>query len=293
MSPWFLRTVAMVPEARKHVGARSQENATYPSAINDCGTVSTASTLCDSHCHLGIYPDRAAVVERAARARVNVICATSRPSEFRDLYKHFSGTPLVVVGLGFHPEYAGSVYVPFEQAIFERCIEKASWICEVGLDGVISEHASPHFGSTPTLGAQIELFEFVLTLARRDQPLSVHSRRAEGTTLRLLASHAKERVVLHFFSGSIEQAARAADQGFYFSAHPNMMSNEEGRQFLQWLPLSLVLLETDGPFYPMAGRNIEPADCRTFAEAFASLRGMDGQHVCELIEQNFQQFVRT
>jgi TatD DNase family protein len=248
------------------------------------------STIHDTHCHLGMYRDPQGVLERAIKSAVKVVSSTARPSEYRDSTT-LRMQPSVTVGIGFHPEYAGSVYVTHEQAIFDDEIEHAPWVNEVGLDAVIANSISPHFGGLPTMEAQIGLFEFVLERTRAGQPLSVHSRGSAETTLDLLDQHDARRVVLHFFDGHRDQATRALAMGYYFSLNPALMSDPAARELMAWLPAERLLLETDGPYFSIADRAREPGDLRLFVTDLAELRMADPAHLSEQIATNFSRLL--
>ncbi len=247
--------------------------------------------LLDAHCHLGAYLDREAVLSRAAAVGVHVVCATARPSEYRDLVARFAGDDALDVGLGFHPEYAGSIYVPYEWEIFERHLDDATWISEVGLDGVIAAGTSPHFGAVPTMEAQLELFVRVLEHTSAARPLSVHSRGAESEVLALLGEYRRERVVLHSFAGTADQVDDAVGRGWLVSVHPSMVDADPGRRVLAALPLEHLLVETDGPYFDFEGRQIEPGDCAGFVAQLAALRGIEPLDLREQIAANGRAFV--
>ncbi len=259
-------------------------------AMGDPASDDRVSTIHDTHCHLGMYRDPQGVLERAIESAVEVVSSTARPSEYRDSTT-LRMQPSVTVGIGFHPEYAGSVYVTHEQAIFEDEIEDASWVNEVGLDAVIANSISSHLGGMPTMEAQIALFEFVLQRTRAGQPLSVHSRGAAETTIDLLGQHDAGRVVLHYFDGYRDQAARALAMGYYFSLNPALMSDPAARQLMAWLPAERLLLETDGPYFSSGDRAREPGDLRLFVADLAELRMEDATHLSEQIATNFSRFI--
>lgn len=240
--------------------------------------------LADTHCHLGMYADPEAVVARAGAAGAGIVVATSRATEYRGL-RHLV-RPGVDLGLGMHPECAGSVYVPFELAIFAQEVASARWISEVGLDGVIDRCVSPCFGAVPDLNHQRELFDAVLDLAGPARAYSVHSRAAAAPTITMLRLHGCHRVVLHGFDGSPADARRAADAGFYFSVHPSMLQSPAGLALIRGLPRELLLVETDGPFYGWSGTHIEPAHCPGIVAALAEARNEPSQALEDQIAIN-------
>jgi TatD DNase family protein len=263
-----------------------------PVALEPSGAESARElrTIQDTHCHLGLYRDRQRVLDRANAAAVGIVCATARPSEYRDSTQ-LRSQPSVSVGIGFHPEYAGSVYVSHEQAIFDDEISEAGWVSEVGLDALIADSVSPHLGGVPTMAAQIALFESVLSRTRDDQPISVHSRGAAETAINVLVAHEKPRVVLHFYDGPLDQAKRALDHGYYFSINPASILDSAARELIAWLPAERLLLETDGPFFPHDDRAREPGDLRLFVEDLAELRDDEAELLQKQIAANFDRLI--
>ena len=247
-------------------------------------------TIADLHCHLGMYVDPDAVLDRAAKANVHVVVATCRASEFRGL-ANFAGET-VSIGLGLHPELAGSAHAEHELRLFEHHASDAVWISEVGLDAIISTSISSNFGATPTLDAQRELFAAALQLAGPNVVYSVHSRGAEQETVRTLMAHGCRHVALHSFMGDERAAAEAVEAGYFFSIHPTMLEERDHVQVVRQLPLSRLLLETDGPYYQFAGSQIEPSNCAEIIGQLAACREAPIASVAEAIEVNSRAFLQ-
>jgi TatD DNase family protein len=252
---------------------------------------SNSTVIADTHCHFGAYSSRDEVLARAVDGEVKIVVATSRPSEYRDLSYRFGASSGIEIGLGFHPECAGSIYVPYELEICRQFVSKVKWISEVGMDAVIADGVSSNFGATPTLVAQRELLDIVLDMARPEQVLSIHSRGAEEDVIDAMRQHGLRRGVLHYFLGSNQLASKARDEGLSFSVHPHMLKSAEGREFVEWVPLDAMLFETDGPYFSTDGRPIEPMDCLNLASAVAEMRGMKTPDLMASVASNFDRLV--
>ncbi|ODU06825.1 MAG: hypothetical protein ABS81_03210 [Pseudonocardia sp. SCN 72-86] len=242
--------------------------------------------LLDSHCHLGRYADRDAVIERAQAAEVAVLAATARPSEARDLAALLAPHPQVEVAVGFHPEAAGSVYNTTEVEILRSVIDDFAWVSEVGLDACIAGSTGPDFGNQPTAAAQRELFELVLDVAGPHRGFSVHSRGAAADTVATLAAAGVRHAVMHSYAGDRSVARGALELGFYFSVHPWMLDDAQGRDLVRWLPADRLLLETDGPYYPWSHRELEPADCTEVVVRVAEARGRAAPELHDVMSRN-------
>jgi TatD DNase family protein len=150
-------------------------------------------------------------------------------------------------------------------------------IGEIGLDF----HHEP-----ATAAAQAVLVERQLALARElGLPVIVHTRDADGETLRLLREHRKQwkgvpdRIgVVHSFTGSERMANALMVIGFCisFSGIITFKNAEALRKVVPAVSQDRLLIETDSPYLspvPMRGRRNEPAHLRHIVAAVADLRG--------------------
>jgi TatD DNase family protein len=250
--------------------------------------------LADTHCHWNLYADREEVLGRARAANVRIIVASSRPSEYRALTHDLSEPRQGIdFGLGFHPECAGSIYVPYEKDIFLRQVDTTSWISEIGVDAELAKSASAHFGSTPGLGEQLDLFQWVLSSLPASKILSVHSRGAESDVIEELRAHPGHSAIFHFFMGTKEQAELAIGDGHLFSINVAMLGIQESRALVEWLPLDHVLLETDGPFFRWQNRPIQPADLLDVVSSIAAIRGCEEHEVARAVSGNFSRLIQS
>lgn len=241
--------------------------------------------LADTHCHLGRYAARPAVLARTRLSGTAVLVATARPTESRDLAHVLGPRPDVEVGLGFHPEAAGSGYNEVEFAVLREIVDDFRWVSEVGLDGPIAAGVGPDFGNQPTMAAQQELFERVLAITGPTRGYSVHSRGAERLTVELLRRAGVRHAVLHCFGGDPAEMDAALDAGYHFSVHPSMLRRPE---LLRRLPADRLLLETDGPYERWTGRTIEPADCADLLDAVGAVRRDRTLDLGERVRDNYR-----
>lgn len=211
--------------------------------------------LTDTHCHLDRYRSPSEVLARALASGVRVLAVTSRPSHFRTLFPLFGRRSGVRLALGLHPLEAGRMDLRRELALFAGYADHTSYIGEIGLDG------SPQGRASRAL--QEEALDAVLaTPGVTDKVLSVHSRGAAADTVRRLADAKSRRVILHWYSGSFTDLDTALAAGFHFSINPSMARSKKGQAVIARLPHDRVLLETDGPYARLGGRQLEPRDAR-------------------------------
>jgi TatD DNase family protein len=213
--------------------------------------VNTTSLYVDSHCHIDRFDDPAAVLASAERAGVVTVAVTELPSDFQLLAAQLRGTQSIRVALGFHP-LKRPQNPAHELSLFSRLLDRTDYVGEVGLDSSEQGRA--------TLREQRDVFEHLLALPKmRRKVLTVHSRRAEKDTIKLLAD-AKATAVLHWYSGQLGPIEHALAAGFYFSVNPAMVRSRNGRRIIEALPRERVVTETDGPYTRVGGRAAEPRD---------------------------------
>lgn len=273
--------------------------------------------LIDSHAHLDFYTthptDRDEVLRHAWDADVKTILAIGigqNPSEMHlalDLATGISGhhQPQVFASAGIHPEQAHNAG---PDALVElarltahpRCIA----IGEIGLDYYHLEN--------PDIPTQQKAFIDQMELAiEARKPIIIHCRTSElatpkakekygpadaaRDTYELIEEHFRPSGlpgIMHCFSGSIDDARRALDLGFYLSFAGNLTypKAQSIRDAAAFAPADRILVETDAPFLapiPLRGQRNEPAFVAHTAAALAELRGISPEELADLTTENF------
>lgn len=240
----------------------------------------------DTHAHLSVAGSIVDDVEDARRRGVRVLAATSRPSEWRLLEAQLRDQPGVTVGLGMHPEIAGSVYEEIEWVIFAQNVSRCSWVSEVGVDGSFATVTGPAYGAVASLDAQVRMLGRILEVLEPRHRVSVHSHAAETEVLDLLETYGKGGVVLHNFQGSPAHAERAIALGCYFSVNAHTDA-----QIARSLRMDRILLETDAPYFEWNGRRVRSADIPQIAHRVSSLVGMPSDEFARRVRSNWDDFV--
>jgi TatD DNase family protein len=99
--------------------------------------------------------------------------------------------------------------------------------------------------------------------------------------------------VLHWFSGSQRELARAVDAGCWFSVGPAMLASDKGRSLAAKMPRDRILTETDGPFAQIDGIAALPWDCDRAVEGLADIWGETSLGVRAQLRKNLQALVAT
>jgi TatD DNase family protein len=240
----------------------------------------SASDLIDYHCHLDLYPDYEAQFSQVATQRIVTLAVTTTPQAWPRNKELAAKIPSVRVALGLHPQLVGQHNN--EMALFERYLSETRYVGEVGLD------AGPKFYRT--YDRQKAVFESVVRLCAEagGKILSVHAVRSVRDVLEFVERHlagTSNRVVLHWFSGSVAEARRAVELGCYFSIN-RMMFEKRDTALLNSLPRQRLLTETDGPFTQIEGRVAVPADVRSTVAALSECLAQDVPTTMGMLQRN-------
>lgn len=242
--------------------------------------------LIDFHCHLDLYPDHAAAVRDADAAGVFTLAVTTTPKAWARNHELTRATRHVRAALGLHPQLVSTR--ADEIALWESLLPQTRYVGEVGLD------AGPRFYKS--LDLQKFVFTHVLKACAKagGKIITVHSVRAAKAVLDHVEEHLPQgtnRVVLHWFTGSKSEAARALDLGCYFSLNGTMLSSERASALVRTLPVERMLTETDGPFTEVAGRPAIPADVAGTIGSLAALLGLSTATLARAMKDNLRRLL--
>ncbi len=148
------------------------------------------------------------------------------------------------------------------------------------------------------LSEQIEAFEVQIQLAKEKKlPLIIHSRDAFEETMKTLKrfDDGSLRGVFHCFTGSVEQAKRIVDLGFYLGIGGVVtFKNSKLWQVVEAIGIDHLLLETDAPFitpHPYRGTRNESAYIPLIAQRIAEIKNIPIETVAKkTTEQTLQLF---
>lgn len=203
--------------------------------------------LIDSHVHLDFPQFDSDRREVLARARTNGVSAFVVPGvkssdwervrsvalESSDVYPCYGLHPCFVVD--HQPKHLDQLRLWLEQ-------EPAVAVGECGLDFY------QHFAESEA--AQRLYFESQLGLAKEfDLPVVLHARRSVDAVLKCLRQAGVHHGVMHSFSGSLQQAKAAIDQGMMIGVG-GAVTHERAKKLqsvVAALPLHALVLETDAP----------------------------------------------
>ncbi len=242
--------------------------------------------MIDFHCHLDLYEDPQDVLRQAARRRCFVLAVTTTPLAWEGTRALVGSTQGVKVAVGLHPELAGTRH----REIDKLCdlVSETPYVGEIGLDGSERHRSS--------LSIQRQTFESVLSAceSNRGRIMTIHSRGAASLVLDHLEAHPKSGTpIMHWFSGTQSELARAIDLGCWFSVGPAMLRGAKGRLLASLMPIERVLTETDGPIARRRGHPMMPWDVREAEVQLGTLWNRSTTGVQRLLARNLRNLFST
>ncbi len=246
--------------------------------------------LFDMHCHLGFYEDPSAAADELAATGVACFNATVTPGEFERVAPAFVKAPGIRTGVGLHPWWLADGRATSEDAA--RAAELAAgcrYVGEAGLDFARGRRACA--------AEQVSALDGILAACENGgHLLTLHAVQAAGTLLDLLERHhtcENNDVILHWFSGSSEELARARKMGCYFSVNARMLDTRRGREYARQIPLERLLVETDMPANPGNPEGFTPAQqAAVLTETLGCLSTLRGEDVSPAIAATSRHLLR-
>ncbi len=203
---------------------------------------SATSSLTDMHCHLDFAPG---ALQIAREADWQMLTMTADPRDYQKTCRSFVDFDGIRVAAGLHPWWIADGTCSMEEVDFLcRLATHTRFIGEIGLDFSKRHHGSEN--------AQLAAFERIVGTCAREggKVLSIHALHSADAILDILERHAVMEsctCIMHWFSGSAPQLARAIRMGCMFSLNNRMMTTGRGREYAKAIPEKRILLETDLP----------------------------------------------
>ncbi|HZY74206.1 MAG TPA: TatD family hydrolase [Edaphobacter sp.] len=273
--------------------------------------------LIDSHAHLDFYnetpQDREDVLRRAYAAGVHTILAIGIGEGPDDMHQALDianavfgvGLPALFASVGIHPQEAAQAGPEALSKLSRLAADpKCIAIGEIGLDYYHVDNPEPSVQQQAFI-AQMHI------AAKANKPILIHCRTSELAApeakerfgaadawedlLRLIATHWTPHHlggIMHCFSGTVDQARRSLDAGFYLSFAGNLTypKSRSLREAAVMAPANRILVETDAPFLapiPHRGQRNEPALVVHTAGTLAALRGISSEELATITTGNF------
>src|SRR3989338_3030913 len=211
----------------------------------------------------------------------------------------------VYAAIGLHPIYAAAEFVktktdPDEGEFFikEQDFDKEKYaalaqskkvvaIGEIGLDYYYKPKTTAKLAQFKEKQKQVFLEQ--LDLARELKlPVILHCRMAHDDVIEILESRGENKGVIHCFTGTLEQAKKYIEMGFYLGINGIIFKFNIDEIIKNYL-LDKLLIETDCPYLtplPEAPKRNEPIFIKHTIQKIADLKGVSFQEVVNKTTQN-------
>lgn len=193
----------------------------------------------DTHMHFDLFKDRQKVIDYCNNNRIYTIAVTNLPNLYEKYYNQNIQSKYLKIALGFHPELVSEYKTQIKK--FDQYATTTKYIGEVGLDYSSNDKENRN--------DQKNIFDRIVQTCNTfgDKVLTVHSRKAENDVLSILENN-PNKIIMHWFSGSLKQQELALSNGYYFSINHQMLQSKNGRRIIDSIPIERILIESDAPF---------------------------------------------
>ena len=246
--------------------------------------------LIDTHTHLYVEAfdeDREQVIRSAFEAGVEHFVIPAIDSSYTErmyaLEKSFPDNMHLMAGL--HPCHVKE-NVAAELDKVKKQLQERNF-CAVGEIGI------DLYWDKTFLKQQQEAFAVQIEWAKAYQlPIVIHCRAAFDEIFEILEAHQAQDLfgVFHCFTGTLEQAKRAIDLNFKLGIG-GVVTFKNGKidQFLNKLPLTSIVLETDAPYLspkPFRGKRNETAYLPLILDKIAECYSQSREDIAAVTTQN-------
>jgi len=262
--------------------------------------------LVDSHCHIQsigaskgeritrelwakteLTADQA-VKDAAAAGVTRMLCVGCDLADSRLAIAFVKDRPACWATIGIHPHEAKPAIDEGQLTPFADLVRQPKVVAvgECGLDYYYKH--SPKAQQQTVLKFQIEL------ALEAGLPLIFHVRDAFDDFWPIFDSYRGIRGVLHSFTDTAENLAKALDRGLHIGVNgiATFAKNPMQVEVYRTIPLEKLLLETDAPFLtptPYRGRINEPKHTGTIGKFLAELRSEDYAHLADTTTHSARQ----
>ena len=241
--------------------------------------------MVDSHIHLDQYSSsaRQEIIDYFKTiGGAAIAVSTDQTSSMKSLRE---ATFPIYPAIGWHPEQ--KLMSEKEQADFlqwaSEHIDQAIAIGEVGLPQYLRRE-------DPTLDDQpyLEFLEgWVLVAKRAKKPIVLHAVYDDAPkVLQLLEKHSITHAHFHWFKGDEKTIERIVANDYKLSVTPEVVYREKIQRMLRHVPLSSLMIETDGPWPfegPFTGQMTHPSMMKKSIETLSKLYRRESKEVAQLL----------
>jgi TatD DNase family protein len=248
--------------------------------------------MIDSHIHLDAdqYADVVTLIKRAREAGVTAVVAPGvSPSSNRRVMELANAHPdFVYAAIGFHPERFDLTDEDLA-ATFATIREYRDRICAIGEVGLPYYGQLAHHEDVLTRGRKV-LERFAQLASELDIALILHCpHQTAGSALNIIKNANVRRAVFHWHKSDEATTRAILEAGYFISLTPEVVYRDRDQALAAIVPLSRMMVETDGPWPyggPFEGRPTEPHFIADVISAIARIRGSSIDAIAEALATN-------
>ena len=95
------------------------------------------------------------------------------------------------------------------------------------------------------------------------------------------------KVIMHWFSGNIDELNLCIKRDFYFSINPKMLNTKKGRMIIEKIPINRMLIESDAPL-ATESNVYDFLFMKEIIEYIAKIKRIDCNKVNNIFRNNFK-----
>ncbi len=278
----------------------------------------------DAHTHVqfsGYAADRGAVIQRALDAGVQtmIVIGTQKDTSRAAVALAEQYPDNVRAAIGLHPIHTSRSFHDAQelgggdaaQAFasrgesfdmdYYRALARDPRTVAIGECGLDYFHFNDDEPREVQIARQKDAFLLQIDLSKEvRKPLMIHCRDAFADLIEFIRPHARDLApgVVHFFTGTADDARRLLDMGFSFTfggviTFPPRKGRAQGDydEVIKLIPIDRIMSETDAPYVapaPFRGKRNEPAYVVHVVTRLAELKGVSTDEMKAQIEENAQ-----
>lgn len=257
--------------------------------------------MIDSHTHLSdkqFEQDRYTVIKKSKEYGIKNFIEVFTSKDEWDLYSLFENDKDFYFAFGIHPHYSNTTKI--------EEIEKLQLYLKKDRTVAVGETGVDLWYHPENLEKQLELFEISVELAKKNnKPIILHIRNSKNgesaykISLDFISQRKNKlikRGIVHSFSGSIEEAKKFIELGFFIGINATITypNNQKLRDIVKNLDLNHILTETDAPYLPpqrIRGKRNDPSSIKDITQTISLIKNIRIEKIEEIIDSNFYQFL--
>lgn len=251
--------------------------------------------IIDSHIHLDLYEreNQELIIQDLEKYKIEALISVSQDlASAKENLALSKGNNKIKPAFGFHPEQSLLTEVEMLelQCFIEENNEYMVAIGEVGLPYYLRRE-NP---SIPIEPYQELLELFIKQAAIIEKPIILHAVYEDASTVcTMLEKHSIKKAHFHWFKGDIHTIERMKENGYFISITPDVIYEREIKQLVKSYPLSLMMVETDGPWgFEDVFQNelTHPKMIHKIVQEISIIKELDPRKVYEILYGNTRQF---